>query len=377
MMRPPSQFIAILVLMVMAVVTAAWLGMRPPVVAVPRVAVGIVGRPDDERVFTASDSSCIECHGDVVAEHRSSPHGRTLARIDGVVAATLAAALHDDDTIGRFIARDSGAWLERSRGGAPVPINWLFGSGMHARTPVTTWLDPDGRTVMLEHALSWYPPGLLDATLGTDGVKSRAGLTACGKLIDPETTRACFGCHASLVPARDGRIDEGAVVVGVGCVRCHPRGHLHATAMAHGKPDPSAGEWDRLSPLESIRTCGECHRRDDQLPSEDLRPDNRLIVRFAPVGLSQSACFTRQTDIRLDCLTCHDPHESATRQAASTVERCVTCHGERSRQGTCSSAPLTSNCTTCHMPSVEIQPHLTFTDHWIRIRPATETRAVE
>lgn len=376
-MRVPSQVFVPLVAMVMAVVAASWLVARPPAVVIPRIATGIPGLPAHERSTAASDSSCIECHGDVVAEHRASPHGRTLARIDAGAATTLATARRDDDALGRFITRDSGVWLEHTHGGEPLPVQWLFGSGMHARTPVTTWLDPDGRTVMLEHALSWYPPGFLDATLGTEVIRSRAGLTACGKILDPETTRACFGCHASLVPARDGRIEEGAVVAGVGCVRCHPSGYLHATAMMHGIPDPTAGEWKRLSPLESIRACGECHRRDDQLPPEDVRPDNTLIVRFAPVGLAQSACFTRQTDHRFDCLTCHEPHGAAARRPAATAERCVGCHGETSSSGECSSAPLTSDCTTCHMPAVEVQPHLSFTDHWIRIRPATQARPAE
>lgn len=376
-MRTTSHVVVLLVAMVMAVVAASWLVARPPAIVMPRIATGIPGLSAHERSTAATDSSCIECHGDVVAKHRASPHGRTLARIDAGAATTLATARRDDDALGRFIERDSGAWLEHPHRGAPLPVQWLFGSGMQARTPVTTWLDPDGRTVMLEHALSWYPPGFLDATLGTEAMQSRGGLAACGKLLDPETTRACFGCHASLVPARDGRIDEGAVVVGVGCVRCHPGGHLHATAMTRGGPDPAAGGWKRLSPLESIRACGECHRRDDQLPPEDIRPDNTLIVRFAPVGLAQSACFTRQSDHRFDCLTCHDPHGAATRRAATTTERCVGCHGDASSSRKCSSAPLTSDCTTCHMPAVEVQPHLSFTDHWIRIRPATRSHPGE
>jgi predicted CXXCH cytochrome family protein len=354
------------------VLAAGWLVARPPVTVTPWVSLG---RSAGGTVGGDADgaASCAACHAAEVDEWRSSPHARTLERATGGAAERLGAAEPQEGVSGRFVARDGRVALESPQVAEPVPVSWVFGSGVHARTPVSTWLDPRGRTVMLEHALSWYPPGFLAATLGTGASSGEAGLAGCGTLLDPATTRACFGCHATLVPMADGRVDEAAVMGGVGCARCHPDGDRHAAAMHAGVVDPTAGAWRRLTPLESIRACGECHRRDDQLTPDEIRPDNRLLVRFAPVGLSQSACFTRQGDRRLDCMTCHDPHASADRRPLATAERCVACHGDAAPHAACPAAPATSDCTTCHMPKVEVQPHLRFTDHWIRVHPAAAT----
>ena len=356
----------------LAVAASSWLVTRSPATVKPSVAVPARGgTPADRAPHDAyAAASCAECHVAEFDAWHDSPHARTLVAARGLVAETLAGAAPEHPDIGRLTMRSDRLVFESRRIGSPVPIDWIFGSGVHARTPVSTWLDPDERTVMLEHALSWYPPGFLAPTLGTEVPRARAGLEGCGKLLDPETTRACFGCHATHVPEHRGRVDEGAVVGGVGCARCHPEADRHAAAMRAGLADPTVGERRSMTPLESIRACGECHRRDDQLTPDELRPDNRLLVRFAPVGLSQSACFTRQTDRRLDCLTCHDPHASADRRPLATAERCVSCHGAAAPHAGCPTAPATSDCTTCHMPKVEVQPHLRFTDHWIRVHPA-------
>lgn len=349
---------------------ALWMASQPRRAAVPEVAqaAGAGRRLADA---TAGDASCIDCHAAEVEAQRGSPHAITLTAARDGIAAAFADATPASDQAGRFVERDGRLVLEPREATDPVTIDWIFGSGLHARTPVSTWLDPEGSTVLLEHALSWYPPGFIAPTLGTADSGVRAGLEACGKLLDPETTRACFGCHATQVPAVNGRIDETAVAAGVGCVRCHADAERHVAAMQAGTADPTAGAWQRLTPLESIRACGECHRRDDQLTPDELRPDNLLLVRFAPVGLSQSACFLNQSGIRLDCMTCHDPHAAAERRPLAHAERCLTCHGPAAPHPPCPEAPTTSDCTNCHMPKVEVQPHLRFTDHWIRVRTQT------
>jgi hypothetical protein len=32
-----------------------------------------------------------------------------------------------------------------------------------------------------------------------------------------------------------------------------------------------------------------------------------------------------------------------------------------------------SNCLPCHMPPVEVAPHLMLTDHWVRVQRSAET----
>ena len=47
-----------------------------------------------------------------------------------------------------------------------------------------------------------------------------------------------------------------------------------------------------------------------------IRADNPRIARFQPVGLMQSACYTR-SEGALSCVNCHDPHSRAATDRAS------------------------------------------------------------
>ena len=314
----------------------------------------------------SNKTSCLSCHEEIVATHQRSPHAKTLRRSDSKAISSFLNAKQESSLCGLLQIENDRLVITDQDGFRPVPVSWIFGSGEHAQTPVSTWLDPEGRTVMLEHALSWYPPGLISSTLGLSDDLQPLDNHLCGKLLTPEATRGCFGCHVTELPQRDGLVYEEEILTGVGCVRCHEGSLLHAQAMNAGDRSSPELSWRTLSPLDSIRRCGECHRRDDQFQPVELHPENKLLVRFAPVGLSQSVCFTSQEAIRFDCMSCHDPHSQASPEPAFYRDQCLSCHTAPTDKSPCPQATRTSACTECHMPKVEVNPHLRFTDHWIR-----------
>jgi hypothetical protein len=354
---------------------------------------------------------CGECHAEQVASFKDAPHMRTLHRATDpeFLKRFAGETIHmgAGKTRFHFFERDAALWVEADAFPEPVRLDWMFGSGSHAVTPVTTLPDAQGRTELIEHHVSWYPGVGLGATLGRrDEVELGHGLFAIGRPAPHEETLGCFGCHSSHLPVENGRILEDQIVTGVHCSRCHTRVHEHVAAMDAGLEETFLDEWNHLSPLEAINRCGECHRRADQMTAVELTPENRLLLRFAPVGMSQSPCFLRQEEVqaadgspvRFDCTFCHDPHRPASRDVDYYVQRCLTCHGEPAgmngsvldaqtahdrlttasgetpqtnrprRAPVCRAEPMTSQCLRCHMPKVEVQPHLEFTDHWIRIR---------
>ncbi len=323
---------------------------------------------------------CAECHAEIVASFASAPHGRTLHRGD------------EPEILARFAGRsfqfpgsstriefhaDAGKLsLTSSTFAQSLPVDWIFGSGTHAQTPLILWNDARGQTSAIEHSVSWYAGGQIAATLGMDGLKASVGGEALGRHWGTAETANCFGCHATYVPAQEGQIDFDHLQPNIGCVRCHFDAATHARGMAGGAETKPIERFAALTPAESVFRCGECHRRAGELGGE-LKADDPTIVRFASVGLPQSPCFQRQAEVtlangkpaRLDCTTCHDPHRPTEQDWRNHTRVCLECHDSaQGRAIDCTHAPRTENCLKCHMPAVPSNDFLNFTDHWIRVR---------
>lgn len=328
---------------------------------------------------------CAECHQEQANSLARAPHANTLQPGNSNEMLGLWSGLKyrdaaDDQAGDSFEVRDQILWRKNSAFPDPIPIDWVLGSGRHARTPVTLHTTASGAMELIQHRVSWYPNQVgLDLTLGSsDMTPTAAGWRGWGTRLNPSEAADCLGCHATWLPHSNGRIDLEHLVPGVQCARCHLGGRQHVAAMEGGQAETHIERWSELTPLESIRRCGECHRRDDHFTPRELRPENPLLIRFAPVGLSQSRCFVRQDSIkspngdssqRLDCVTCHNPHRPAETRTEFYVARCLACHGTEMGKATgCTSDRTSDQCLKCHMPQVEVQSHLRFTDHWIRKR---------
>lgn len=325
--------------------------------------------------------SCAGCHENETIAFSTSSHKRTLSspqtfdRLEILRTSSARIGDHDYswivDESTKTLSLASDHWPQKER------VDWLFGSGSHAITPVSLLTDVEGRTELLEHHASWYPGVGMSATLGVSNTNhSGLGIRSIGQVMNHEKTLECFGCHSTHLTITDGKLNEAEVVPGVQCARCHIKTHEHVHAMENNEGRTFMDDWKELTPLEAINRCGECHRRADQMMADELTPANRLLVRFAPVGLSQSACFKEQESVpgfaqdgrQFNCTTCHDPHQSPTRDAGFYVGKCLECHKSTADAAPlCTSQATTSECLSCHMPTVKVQEHLNLTDHWIRV----------
>ena len=318
---------------------------------------------------------CAECHAELVESLQTAPHWNTLLRGSSTLAAER---FQGQARLGKnsFLIQQEKDSLSLQVEGKPgaLPIDWVFGSGHHAQTPVSVLTSPAGRTEIVELGVTWYPKSGLGPTPGSDGLLTEPPpWPSHGMHHDNDGAVQCFGCHSTRLPVVDGQIDFRRIVTGVRCTRCHTQAAQHVKTIEDG--ELSLLRWSGLTPLESISRCGECHRRPDEFTSDEITPESKLIIRFAPVGLSQSRCFTAQDDrpsSRFDCMTCHDPHQPAATERAHYLSRCHRCHtGDSANRPACgldSVAPDSTRCLDCHMPKVEANPWLSFTDHWIRIR---------
>lgn len=324
-------------------------------------------------------SRCADCHQEIVEQFPRAPHARTLQRATSpeMTAAFDGKNFRRPETgvNYRFEARDDRIAMITDAYARDVEFEWVFGSGTHALTPLSTWTDADGGTSAIEQIVSWYADGELGVTLGLDPLTESRGIHAVGRHWGPAEVINCFGCHATHVPTEGERIEFEGIEPGVSCSRCHWDTAAHVRAMEAGE-ETTIERFSALSARESVDRCGECHRRASEMGGP-IREEDRTIVRFAPVGLVQSPCFVRQGEVtlasgepaRLDCTTCHDPHRPAERRWQFHAAICLSCHDEAHGRGTdCTAAARDANCLQCHMPKVAMNEHLAFTDHWIRVR---------
>jgi hypothetical protein len=309
---------------------------------------------------------CAACHASNARRQRESHHARTFWAGADLAGLPLPDRPMPDPVNAAVVHR-----LHREQGEIQVETQaegrtyqallvYAFGSGDRGLTPV-------GRVEAgnwCELRMSRYAGGSLwDVTTGHEARPSTAS-DWLGKAVSADELRQCVGCHTTA--PRAARTDAGALRGdrGIGCERCHGPGGHHVEAVAAGLNDPAIAR-PRLARGEAIvRLCGQCHSPKGRTVS----PNDPTSIRFQATTLTWSRCFTQSQD-RLDCVTCHDPHQDVETSPVSYESKCLSCHGAAAGPR-CPVNP-TRGCIGCHMPTNRgAIPHSPFTDHHIRVHPA-------
>jgi Tfp pilus assembly protein PilF len=278
-------------------------------------------------------------------------------------------------------------------------IDYVMGSGYVALTYFT---EENGRLFQLP--LTWYR---------THGWDFSPGYEINNARFDRLMPDRCIACHSSYprtLPHLEGKYAE--VRAGIGCERCHGPGALHVKERKAAVTPDSAYDRTIVNPARlplarRLDVCEQCHvhtavtvlregRNDfSYMPSQPLH-DQAAFFRSGDIDivshadrLKQSACFraSSTTSRPLECATCHDPHgPSPTPQNRN--QPCQSCHQSAAlerrlaRSASLADHKPSSDCASCHMPTVQVKAvvHGAFTDHWIRVasrgsEPDTTRRA--
>lgn len=341
----------------------------------------IVRVPNKETVSATNRvARCAACHQKQAAQFLDTAHANTLHPVTDTEArsrfAGKAVRVGELSTEFRYSDRDGQLLLSGQRLRSDLPVDWFFGSGRHAQTPVSVKLNKHGETESLEHHVTWYANHGLDLTI--DHPQS-AGIRNgdAGNGHRPDAAIRCFGCHTTELPLHGKRINFDGVLPGLLCSKCHPGADEHAQLMESGRTSSRINKWSTLTAKQSVAKCAECHRMPFQVSADELSPMNPGLTRFASVGLLMTRCFHEQETrrglngepMRFDCMTCHDPHSPKTPTPAATNQVCRSCHQQRTDDKTdCPNQLALSDCIDCHMPKVKLDSPIHFTDHWIRVR---------
>lgn len=268
-------------------------------------------------------------------------------------------------------------------------VRFLIGSGDKGLTPVG--VDQEGQ--VRELRLSHYPGLGWDRTTGQPEQPDLAD-GFVGRTLSSEAERRCVGCHTTDFHAAATGTTPAGHDRAIGCEKCHGPGANHLIAVDRGLPDLAIGRPRLASAEQIINLCGQCHRPPNDAMVGDVGDANS--VRFQAATLVRSACYARTGT--LDCITCHDPHRDASPDRSFYESICLACHSspdaklgplatgsrrpvdpesllEPSKRVLCASG-ASLGCIDCHMPQVSsAMLHTPFTDHHIRVHPATSRAA--
>ena len=292
-------------------------------------------------------------------------------------------------------------------------VDYIVGSGQHTNSHM---MNVNGYVYQLP--LTWYaqkrkwdlPPGF------EEGQNVR---------FDRAIGFECMSCHNALPQFEENSTNKfTSIPQGIDCERCHGPGELHvkeklagnlvdtATKIDYTIINPRKLVWER-----QIDVCQRCHLQGNAVlkPGKsfrDFRPgmdlstvvdiympkykgkEDEFIMASHAQRLQMSKCFLsgesavggRQSAVgetmhtsKLTCITCHNPHVSVRVTGKQVFNNaCGNCHNLQSacteKQSVRKAA--NDNCWGCHMPksgTIDI-PHVTVTDHWIRIPVKTQQK---
>jgi len=300
-----------------------------------------------------------------------------------------AGSVHVPGTTITMYSDARGSWqkLKAAGGTSTYRVDYVIGSGAHA----------SGYMTMLGDHLFQSPVAYYKSRAAYDLAPGYEGKP------DPDFTRpvadGCVFCHAGssslIAGTQNGYGRPPFPHLAIGCERCHGAEAAHLLKpQADNIVNPAHLE---RSARDSV--CEQCHligvarvlnpgkNFADFKPGEPLEntftiyrnempktADGALKVISHSEQLAQSACL-RNSNGRMWCGTCHDPHNEPADPVSSYRERCLICHG--STKLAANHPSKSSNCIGCHMPKREANDggHSAFTDHRIQRRPEHATAA--
>lgn len=340
-------------------------------------------------------AACRSCHAVEDASFRRTGMGRSMARVDPASEPPNATFDHPlSQRRYRVLRKDGRLWHgEFLLDGQPDeailadhPLQYVIGSGHHARTYVT---EADG--LLVESPLTWYAS------------RQRWGVSPGYDLPDqPGFGRGinarCLFCHAGEVePIGESTQRFQVREAALSCERCHGPGSLHvARHSAKGEavtPDDTIVNPAHLSRSLAEAICQQCHLQSAAaveargrkptdfrpgLPLHDFRhdytaaaQDRSMTVTGHVEQMHRSQCYQRSES--LTCTTCHNPHGEPQAQERVAYYRgvCLECHQPESCRVDAQRRQRESpdnDCAHCHMPRTSTDvPHVALTDHRIGV----------
>ena len=333
----------------------------------------------------AGSESCIQCHQTQYEMASKSSHFKATApAILGNVLGDFDKGNHtfiyDKNTKLVMEKRNDSLYQVLYKNGKEVEAHRfeiVFGT-KHAQTSVY-WRDHN----TYELPISYYK--------SINNWATSPGFPADKPYFDRMVVKDCYSCHSSNISSRninqnsqdrnflsievEDIIDKKTIVYGIDCERCHGPAKKHVDFHLKNpevKTANSITSFKTLNRQQKLDACALCHAGNDGMKMKsrfDFKPGDNLsdfyrntrsvtdTAQFDVHGnqfrlMSQSKCFIKSE--KMDCITCHNPHENTSKNLASYSKICMSCHQglkhNETTLKTMSGSLLANNCVECHMP---------------------------
>lgn len=318
--------------------------------------------------------ACGRCHQDIFETQKNTPmaHAVKPASVDAFTSFPHTMHFRAGSYEYLLSQTPTGAEYSTTNGqqSASAAVNWIFGDRQFGDTFL---YQQNG--IYFESRVSYYRAlNGLDLTTGRIRFQPNRIETALGRRMLPDEPPLCFGCH-STASSTGGVFRPDRLILGVTCEACHGPGAQHVAQMSL-EHDATASTLifnpARLGPSDSVDFCGACHRTSADVSLNSIT--GLFVLRFPAYGLEQSPCW-RNSDARLTCIRCHDPHKIRVQDSAFYDKVCVSCHstaisGPKDQTHRITICKISNHdCVTCHMRKYTIPSmHTDFTDHKIGIQ---------
>ena len=346
----------------------------PPPLPPLRVPAGFPSNLD--RTAYAGSAACKECHEEIYAQWKDSPHGRASLPATGKAARGDFSAEPLVVDGGRVEFRREGAsniMRVVGKNGARDHVADLYiGYGRQHQVYLTRgdddvyrilpaiWTTPERRWI----PASLYQPASLDPSSGSYWLEMT--LADAG----------CVNCHVSQGGYRLGPVglETTWLETPVNCESCHGPAAEHTARHKAKLPVDKLPDLKAIGKVQEARVCGVCHaarwdyRADvdeigrpwfahETLRVGNLRADGtQLQPAYQYTGHVLSECYQRGA---MMCGSCHAPHTDKARSLADesaegehSDRQCTVCHRnyiDGPPDAAHASHPRSVRCVDCHM----------------------------
>lgn len=322
--------------------------------------------------------ACKSCHPKEYAAEQSSRHATTVRsgkELRDVLIPDQPVIDPVDPKVVHQFTREGDRIRVDTKVGDETYTAWMthaLGSGHRG----VTMIGPDKSGLYRELRISQYSEKGLVWDV-TSGFTPHPGDPSeyLGKGVSSAGVRDCLHCHTTRFRSLTNRSGPEVADKGIGCERCHGPGGNHVNAMNAGFPDLAIARFTDATGPERMTACSGCHASDGTFP-----PTDPQFIRFQSTTLPFSKCYVESKG-KLDCVTCHNPHEKLETSTKFYENKCLDCHGPKTSKGVdpFRRVPCPVNakadCLKCHMPTEpDVVAHTSFTDHHIRVHEQEKVR---